>query len=161
MPIYEFYCSKCHMIFNFFSPKVNTTKIPGCPKCNKAELERRASMFSISRKLNENENSDMPDLDDAQMERAIQMIEKEAQNIDENDPKQASQLMRRLYDASGLQMGPGMEEALRRMEAGEDPDLIEEELGDVLEQEDFLKASKKSLRKKFLPPAVDDTIYDL
>ena len=45
-------------------------------------------------------------------------------------------LMRKLFDSTGMPLSGGMEEAIRRMEGGEDPDKIEEELGDVLEGED-------------------------
>ncbi len=41
--------------------------------------------------------------------------------------------MRRLFEATGMPVGAGMEEALRRMESGEDPEKIEEEMGDVME----------------------------
>jgi hypothetical protein len=43
--------------------------------------------------------------------------------------------MRRLAEASGEPITPTMEEMLRRMEAGEDPETLEEELGDQLESE--------------------------
>jgi hypothetical protein len=65
-----------------------------------------------------------------------------------------------------MNLGPGMEEAIRRMEAGEDPDKIEEEMGDIMEEEDPFsgqgtKTGLKSLKKKYLPPQVDDTLYEL
>ncbi|MEI6128202.1 MAG: FmdB family zinc ribbon protein [Pseudomonadota bacterium] len=49
MPIYEFYCTSCNTIFNFFSRTVNVTKRPACPRCGR-ELERQVSMFSFSQK---------------------------------------------------------------------------------------------------------------
>ena len=58
-------------------------------------------------------------------------------SLDENDPKQGAQLMRRLFSATGMPIQGGMAEALKRMEAGEDPEKIEEEMGDVLEQDPF------------------------
>jgi len=89
----------------------------------------------------------------------------EVEGMNEEDPRQAAQLMRKLYDATGLNLGAGMEEAISRMEAGEDPDQIEEELGDLLENEDPFAAGKKgSLRnfsRKLLPPSVDDTLYEM
>jgi hypothetical protein len=58
-----------------------------------------------------------------------------------------------------------MQEAMRRMEAGEDPDKIEEEMGDLLEAEEpEFGASGGSLRqwsRKLRPPQVDETLYDL
>ena len=61
-------------------------------------------------------------------------------------------------------MGPGMEEALRRMQAGEDPDQIEEQMGDVLEREDPFAGGGapglKELRRR-LPPSRDETLYEM
>ena len=73
--------------------------------------------------------------------------------------------MRRLYEATGLGLGPGMEEAIRRMEAGEDPDAIEDELGDVLGEEDPFAAGGRpalqGLRRRLAPPTVDSTLYEM
>jgi hypothetical protein len=32
MPIYEFYCRDCHMVFNFFARRVNTTAQRACSR---------------------------------------------------------------------------------------------------------------------------------
>jgi hypothetical protein len=53
-----------------------------------------------------------------------------------------------------------MEEALRRMEAGEDPEAIESELGDVLEKEEPFFAGKRA-RSRRAPPARDETLYEM
>ena len=162
MPIYEFYCSDCHTIYSFLSARVNTDTKPACPKCRKPELNRRVSLFAISKgRAEEEESGDFPDLDESKMERALQMMEQEAGQLDEDDPKQAARLMKRLCDSAGMQLGPGMEEAMRRLESGEDPDQIEAELGDVLENEDPFFASRRGSLSRFKPPAKDETIYDL
>jgi putative FmdB family regulatory protein len=165
MPIYEFYCRNCHMIFNFYSSSVNTDKRPKCPKCGKTKLERQMSLFATSKGRGEEDgDTPMPDLDEAKMEQAMNLLSKEAEHIDENDPKQAANLMRKLTDMTGLNLGPGMEEALRRMEAGEDPEQIEEEMGDLLEGEDpfaFGGSGKASKSRKNRPPVKDDTFYEL
>jgi hypothetical protein len=62
-------------------------------------------------------------------------------------------------------MNEGMEEAIRRMEAGEDPDQIEEEMGDVFEGADplsmeSLKAAQRSVKRR-QAPNVDPELYDL
>jgi putative FmdB family regulatory protein len=161
MPIYEFYCKDCHMIFNFFSNTIDTEKRPMCPKCKNIKLERRMSTFAVSRNRGEEEDTPMPDMDEAKMEQAMNVLASEAENMDENDPKQAANLMRKLTDMTGMDLGPGMEEALRRMEKGEDPDQIEAEMGDLLESEDpFTFKSKAGARKK-RPPKVDEKMYYL
>ena len=163
MPIYEFYCDRCNTIFNFFSKSVNTEKIPKCPKCSRS-LERRMSVFAkITRGKTDEAAEDMPPIDEAKMERAMAMLAGDAEKINEDDPRQAAALMRKLTDATGLNLGPQMEEALRRMEKGEDPEKIEEEMGDLLEGDDLFsfeggKSGKGSKRGK---PIVDETLYDL
>jgi hypothetical protein len=61
-----------------------------------------------------------------------------------------------------MELGSGMEEALRRMEAGEDPDTIEKEMGELLNGEDlFKKSSKFSQKGSKKPPSRDEKLYYL
>ena len=164
MPIYEFYCSKCHMIFNFFSASVNIEKRPSCPKCSKKKLERRMSIFSSPKNKGEDEDMSMPDLDESKMEEAMSVLAREAEHLDEDDPKQAANLMRKLSDMTGLKLGPGMQEALTRMESGEDPEKIEAEMGDLLEGEDPFELPEKrgaAAKVQRAAPRRDETLYDL
>ncbi|MGD9031741.1 MAG: zinc ribbon domain-containing protein [Desulfobacteraceae bacterium] len=162
MPIYEFYCQNCHMIFNFFSATVNTEKRPLCPKCKKKRLARQMSSFSTLRGRGEEEDMPLPDMDESKMAQAMDLLAREAEHVDENDPRQAANLMRKLTDMTGLDLGTGMEEALRRMENGEDPEQIEAEMGDLLEEEEPFSLKEKSSRTpKKRPPRVDDTLYYL
>jgi putative FmdB family regulatory protein len=164
MPIYEFYCETCNTIFNFFSKTINTTKKPKCPKCKTKVLSRQMSAFAFTGKAKENSDADDLPLDEGKMEKAMQMLAGEADKINEDDPRQAANLMRKLSDMTGLQLGPGMNEALKRMEAGEDPDAIEAEMGDLLEEEDpFLLPEKMDTAKKVrkAAPTRDDKLYDL
>jgi hypothetical protein len=70
--------------------------------------------------------------------------------------------MRKLTEATGLKLGSGMEEALRRMESGEDPEQIEAEMGDLLEGEDpFLAGGEKGASRRTRPPRKDETLYEL
>lgn len=164
MPIYEFYCQECNTVYKFFSRTVNTDTVPSCPQCQSAKLERHVSVFAAiaSRKDDSAAEADMPALDEARMEKAMAMLAREADRIDEDDPRQAAMLMRKLSDATGLTMGPGMEEALSRMERGEDPEKIEQEMGDLLEEEEpFLLDAKGKKRGAKPKPKTDETIYDL
>jgi len=169
MPIYEFYCSDCHTRFSFFARRYDTETEPACPRCERPALKRQVSMFSISKGRPEPEEGaeDLPaGLDEAKLMQAMDALSQEADGMDEDDPLQMAGMVRKLYDATGLRMGGGMEEALRRLEAGEDPDAIEAELGDVLEDEGELfagvrpKAGLETLRKK-LPARVDPKLYEL
>ncbi|BCR03434.1 cytochrome c [Desulfuromonas versatilis] len=162
MPVYEFYCGDCHTIFNFISSRVNTEKRPACPKCGLPELERQVSLFAIFKGRSEEPVEGMPDLDEAQMERAMMALAGEMGSLDEEDPRQMARFMRRFSEVTGMNLGEGMEEAMRRLEAGEDPEAIEEQLGDVFDAENpFGKEGIKGLRRKYAPPAHDDTLYRL
>ena len=162
MPIYEFYCKDCHWLFNFFSSTVNTDKQPLCPKCRKRKLKRQMSVFASPRSGDEEPDMALPDMDETKMEEAMGMLAREAEKVDEEDPRQAANLMRKLTDLTGLDLGPGMQEALSRMEAGEDPEQIEADMGDLLEQEEpFLMKEKVSRAIRQRPPRVDEKIYDL
>ena len=136
MPIYEFYCDQCHMIFNFFSRSVNTRKRPNCPKCRTNVLSRQMSAFAVTGRAKEDRLTDDLPIDETKMEQAMHMLAGEAEKIDQDDPKQAANLMRKLSNMTGLEMGSGMQEALQRLEQGEDPDQIEAEMGDLLENEE-------------------------
>lgn len=163
MPIYEFYCDACNTIFNFFSKTINTSKTPMCPACKTKPLSRQMSAFAVTGRAKETDDMEDLPFDESKMEQAMQMLAGEAEHINEDDPRQAANLMRKLTNMTGLELGGGMEEALRRMEKGEDPEQIEAELGDILESEDpFQTAARKGtsgLRRT--APKRDETLYDL
>ncbi len=175
MPIYEFYCSSCHTVFNFLSKRINTEATPACPKCGKTTA-RKASTFAMSKNRPEpkggegaaGEGGDMMDpfsnLDESQLESAMESLASEADSIDENDPRQAANVMRKLFDATGMPLGGGMQEALKRMESGEDPEKIEEDMGDILEADPFgAGPTKKSTERRIprRPATYDPQLYEM
>ena len=166
MPIYEYYCSDCHTIFNFFSRLVSPDKKPNCPRCGKKQLERQISMFAMTgTKSEESELGDIT-VNESRMESAMMALAGEAENIDENNPKQAADLMRKLSSMTGMKFGKSMEEALNRLESGESPEKIEEEMGDIMEAEDpFIMPGKESKgaesSSKSKMPNRDNTLYEL
>ncbi len=163
MPIYEFYCEDCNTIFNFFSKTINTSKKPKCPRCKTKTLSRQMSAFAFTGKATEEGDADDLPFDENKMEKAMQMLAGEADKINEDDPRQAANLMRKLSDMTGLELGDSMTEALKRMEAGEDPDAIEAEMGDLLEEDEpFLLPGKKGAKSTRRPPPMrDEKLYDL
>ncbi len=167
MPIYEYYCSDCNTIFSFFSKLISPDKKPCCPKCGKKDLERQISAFAMTGgRKTETGDADLP-VDESKMESAMMSLAGEAENIDENDPAQAARLMRKFSSMTGVKFGKGMEEAIGRMEAGEDPEKIESEMDDLMEgEEPFLMPGDSCVgsggrkNKKELPRR-DNTFYEL
>ena len=120
------------------------------------------SPFATVRHQGAEDDTGMPDLDESKMTQAMNLLSQEAEHLDENDPKQAANLMRKLSDMTGLNLGAGMQEALKRMEAGEDPEQIEQEMGDLLEEEEpFSFGEKPSKGIRTRPPLRDEKLYDL
>ncbi len=166
MPIYEFYCDDCHTIFNFLSRQVNTEKRPGCPLCSRPDLERQVSSFAVSkgRPESEEQQSGMPDMDEEKLERAMLSMAGEMEGLDENDPRAMARFMRRFSENTGMNLGP-MEEAIRRLESGADPERLEEEMGGLFDDDSmenlFSKEGIKGLKRKYVPPTHDETLYTL
>jgi putative FmdB family regulatory protein len=166
MPIYEFYCGSCHVVFNFFSRRVDTKTRPACPRCGRPKLERQVSRFATLGKSTAQLPGDAAggDMDESKLEGLMESMSREAEGLDENDPRQMARMMRKLHEAGGMPLDAKADEAIRRMEAGESPEKIEEELGDLFGEAgpDTDSAGAGPQRKtKRRPPAVDETLYDL
>lgn len=135
MPIYEFYSPDTHKVYSFFARSLaQGQRTPRCPDDPEAEMERCISNFAVTGRAKENE--ELPgddDLDDPRMEAAMAQLEHEMAGIDEDnpDPRQLGHLMRRMSDLTGEKLPAEMNEMVRRLELGEDPDKLEEEYGDA------------------------------
>ena len=163
MPIYEFYCRKCNTIYNFFSKSVNTSRVPSCPTCKNVTLVRQMSVFAAITGSGKDEAADNPlkGFDERKMEKAMMQLAVEAEKMKEDDPRAAAKLMRKLSDATGMKLGDGFQEALQRLEAGEDPDKIDEEMGDILSAEDPFGEKQGGKMPVSRKPRKDETLYDL
>jgi putative FmdB family regulatory protein len=169
MPIYEFYCEACHAVFSFFTASLDIAARPACPRCGRRELPRRPSSFATLRRRadstgDEGDPSPLDDLDDSRMDGAMETLMREMGDLDENaDPRRVGAFFRRFSDLAGLEMGPRMEDALARLEAGEELDQLEEELGDLDEDEgvDDLFRLKKAVERRRRRPEIDPELYFL
>jgi putative FmdB family regulatory protein len=144
MPIYEFACPKCRKIFNFLSKKVAPTILPVCPKCGSRKMAKQVSAFAMTRGLKESPagggsedegggGPPMPDLDDPRMARAMSEMERDMEHLDENNPRHMAHMMKKMKDLMPAGSIPKeFDVAIKRLEAGEDPEKIEADMGDVL-----------------------------
>lgn len=162
MPIYEFFCDDCNTVFNFYSSRTNVDKQPDCPKCGKPKLQKQMSVFAVSGKTSEDEEP-FAGMDESKMEQAFEGLMREADSITGDDPRQMAALMRKFSDKTGLSLGENMEEALSRLEAGEDPERVEKEMGDIMDSDDGLtfEAMKRNIGSTSQPPTHDETLYEL
>ena len=175
MPIYEFYCSACHMLFNFFSAKIDTAARPACPRCGRPELERRPARFATLKRGaadaeaagGGDEDNPFPGLDEERLERAMESMSGDLEGIGEDeDPRQMARFFRRFGEAAGMRLGPRLEEMLRRLDKGEDLEALEDEMGgtgegDEGELDEWFQLKETAKRLRSRKPKLDETLYFL
>lgn len=143
MPIYEFACPKCRKIFNFLSKRINPDKSPKCPKCGNKKLVKEISNFAMIKGAAEpqaggpegmdDDMAGMPDMEGPKMERFMREMERDMAHMDENNPKHMAHMMNKMKEIMPADALPKeFDIAIKRLEAGEDPEKIEEDMGDVL-----------------------------
>jgi len=138
MPIYEFYCRENHRIYQFYAKTLaQGATVPKCPDNPAFTLVKMLSPFAVvnAGKKGEGEKPDGGDAagaegaDDPRMEAAMGAMEQEFSSVDENDPRAMGRMMRRMAELSGEKIDGEMEEVVRKLEEGADPDSLEEQLG--------------------------------
>jgi hypothetical protein len=101
------------------------------------------------------------------MEKAMMALGSEFEGMDENaepDPRQISRMLRKFSEVTGLEAGPRLQEMLGRLERGDDPETLEQELGGGEGDDDlsdFFALKKKVLGARSRKPKVDETLYFL
>ena len=140
MPIYEFACPKCRVVFNFLSKRIEPDRLPVCPKCGNKKMTREMSRFAAPRGAKEpaaatDDNGGqppMPEMDDPRVMRAMGEIERDMEHLDENNPKHMAHMMKKMKDILPAGAMPKeFDTAIKRLESGEDPEKIEADMGDV------------------------------
>ena len=143
MPIYEFACPNCRVIFNFLSKRMNPDRLPTCPKCGNKKMAKQLSRFAaLSGKGAADPENAGPEedpatsaMEDPRMLRAMGELERDMEHMDENNPRHMAHMMRKMKDIMPAGVVPKeLDVAIKRLEAGEDPEKIEEEMGDILDQ---------------------------
>lgn len=166
MPIYEFYCGACHTLFNFLSRRIDTATCPPCPRCRRT-LSRQVSLFAATHAGRDGDEGgeDGPPVDEARMEQAMERMAGKIEGLDEENPRQAAQVMREFAATSGLRFNASVSEALARMEAGEDPEAIESELGPALESDNPFESGETAGSAKVATRhgvlSRDPTLYEM
>jgi hypothetical protein len=138
MPIYEFYSPDTNRIYSFYAKTLVQGKlIPKCPDNPKAQMVKLLSSFAVGgAKKAETPASLAGDQaggspEDSRMEAAFGAMEQEFSGVDENDPRAMARMMRRMADLTGEKIQGPMEEAMRKLEEGVDPETLEAQMEDA------------------------------
>jgi NTP pyrophosphatase (non-canonical NTP hydrolase) len=171
MPIYEFYCRENNTVYSFLAKSMAYgDATPRCPENDAYSMEKRISGFAfIGKAKDPSEEGGLDDIDDAKMEGVMAELERDMAGFDEDnpDPKQMAHLMRKMSSLTGEKLPGEMEEMVRRLESGEDPEKLEEEFGDSLDDlgDDFeggeADGRMRRLQKRLLGPKKDPNLYDM
>ena len=189
MPIYEYYCPDNHKIYSFFAKTLAQGRTtPTCPDNPSYRMVKIMSSFAVTGRTGKT-GERIPDTGkggigpggdpagDARMEAALSAMEGEFANVDENDPRAMGRMMRRMSELSGEKLDGEMEEVVRKLEEGADPDQLEEQLGGPGEGGDpenpygaegdagvkppaDPKEARSRLRARRGPPLRDPKLYD-
>ena len=116
MPIYEYGCYDCRKRVNIFFRSFSEveTRPAICPRCRGTNLKRLISKVAVVR----SEESRLDSLADPG----------NLTGLDENDPKSVARWMRKMGQELGEDLGPEFDETIDRLEAGEDPESIEQSM---------------------------------
>jgi putative FmdB family regulatory protein len=118
MPRYDYRCQSCKkrsVIFQTYA-EYGRKKVK-CPHCGSEELQRLIGRVRIAR----SEESRLDELSDPS----------DWGDVDENDPRSMARMMRKMGSELGEDMPGEFDEVVDRLEAGEDPDDIEESMPDL------------------------------
>lgn len=119
MPIYEYGCYDCRKRVNIFFRSFSevATREPTCPRCGGTQLKRLISKVAFVR----SEESRLENLADPGS----------LSGLDENDPKSIARWMKKMSSEMGEDLGPEFNEVIGRLEAGEDPESIEQSMPEL------------------------------
>ena len=174
MPIYEYYCARNNTIYQFFAKTLAQGRsVPRCPDNPVFPLVKILSPFAVAKKSPAGEPlptaAPGDGAEDARMEAAMSAMESEFSQVDENDPRAMGRMMRRMAEMTGEKIGGDMEEVVRKLEEGADPDSLEEQFG-ASEGEDAegdpaspagaRQEARHRFRARRLPPTRDPKLYD-
>jgi predicted nucleic acid-binding Zn ribbon protein len=139
MPIYEYYCPDNHTIYQFYAKTLAQGKTtPRCPDGPAYRMKKVVSAFAVTKggKKDDSAASGTPPAptgnpaEDARMEAAMSAMEGEFANVDENDPKAMARMMRRMSEVTGEKIDGEMEEVVRKLEEGADPESLDEQFSE-------------------------------
>ncbi len=117
MPTYEYRCLDCRRRFSVFLTYAEYGVKPvACTHCQSENVQRRINRVRIAR----SEESRLENMADPS----------NLAGLDE-DPRALGRMMREMSKESGEDMGPEFDEVINRLESGQDPQQIENDMPEL------------------------------
>lgn len=173
MPIFEFYCPDNNRIYQFYAKtRAQAARVPKCPDNPKFRMQKMLSRFAVNTGAVETPSEPHPSgrqLEDARAEAVMSQIEKEFEHVDEGNTKEMGKILRRMVELTGEKVEGSIEETVRRLEEGEDPDEVGERMegADAVETDDDAReelsaGGKRRMRIRVSrpQPTRDPRMYD-
>jgi putative FmdB family regulatory protein len=154
MPIYEYRCEDCRRRVSLFYQSIALAAAGAdaarCPQCGGARLTRLVSRFNVGRPAERpaydpdaagfdadsaeySENTGFPGMEEQGGLGALGGVEDTIMpGLDEDDPRSIARWARQMQSQSGEDLGPEFNSALSRIESGEDPDRVLEDMEPAL-----------------------------
>lgn len=117
MPSYEYRCLNCRRRFEIFlSYQEYGARKVTCPHCQSENVRRRIGRIRVAK----SEESRLENMADPSSLAGL-----------EDDPRALGRMMRQMSGELGEDVGPEFDEVVSRLEAGQSPDQIEQDLPDL------------------------------
>ncbi len=140
MPIYEYRCLACKrrvsVFFRSFSAADSGAGGAVCPQCGSSHLQRLVSKVSFIRRDNLGDSPPTDPVagglgDESEYgggEDGMDGLDDMMPGLDEEDPRSVARWARQMQQQTGEDLGPEFNTALTRIESGEDPDRVMDDL---------------------------------
>jgi len=117
MPNYEYRCLNCRRRFEIFMAYKDYGARPIiCPHCKSENVQRRIGRIRVAK---------------SEESRLESMADPESLAGLEEDPRALGRMMRQMSGELGEDMGPEFNEVVGRLESGQSPEQIEQDLPDL------------------------------
>lgn len=121
MPLYDYRCLDCHRSFEvYISYAEYGTRRVQCPHCQSANIRRRLPRVRLARSEEDRIESLADDFSDPNLAEGL-----------EEDPRTLGRWMRRMSQELGEEMPPEFDEVVDRLEKGQRPEEIEQEMPEL------------------------------
>lgn len=119
MPKYDYRCQTCKKRFEVFIPYADYGIQPvHCPNCGTSEVSRLINRVRFAR----SEDSRLDDMADPDQLAGL-----------EDDPRAMGRMLRKMSKEAGEDMPPEFDEVVDRLEKGQDPEQIEQDLPGLMD----------------------------